>query len=169
MTRAINLRDISAFLFLMLVAIVWQLRKIRICVVSSGSDQTRQTGNNAALLSNIIADKGLWILNNVDLSPIVTGMKRICHSLVACLVIGLGASAAEAACYADYKAKRDNPLKLHYGVMQLRGNCSKQAARSEVSQRLSANGWVLLNVLSVFDDGGLNQRKNSAGNFFLRY
>ncbi|UYV39624.1 hypothetical protein N4R57_19530 [Rhodobacteraceae bacterium D3-12] len=96
-------------------------------------------------------------------------MKRICLLIVACLGIGFAASAADAACFADYKAKRDNPLKLHYGVMQLRGQCSKQAARGEVSQRLNANGWILLNVLSVFEEGGLNQRKNSAGNYFLRY
>jgi hypothetical protein len=31
----------------------------------------------------------------------------------AALVIALS-TAANAACYADYKAKRDNPLQLHY-------------------------------------------------------
>lgn len=137
--------------------------------MGSASVQTGKTGNNAALLSNIIGDKCLWILNNTQLSRILADMRKICLLLVACLGIGLAASAADAACYADYKAKRDNPLKLHYGVMQLRGQCSKQAARGEVNRRLNANGWILLNVLSVFDDGGLNQRKNSAGNFFLRY
>ena len=25
---------------------------------------------------------------------------------------------AQAACYADYKAKQENPLKLHYGIMK---------------------------------------------------
>ncbi len=101
--------------------------------------------------------------------PIVHAMKQIALSLVAALALGIASTAAEAACYADYKAKRDNPLKLHYGVMQLRGECSKQAARAEVSQRLNSNGWILLNVLSVFDDGGLGQRKDSAGQFFLRF
>ena len=96
-------------------------------------------------------------------------MKQIALSLVAALVLGTLSSAADAACYADYKAKRDNPLKLHYGVMQLRGECSKQAARQEVGQRLNSNGWILLNVLSVFDDSGLSQRKDSAGQHFLRY
>ncbi len=96
-------------------------------------------------------------------------MKQIAHTLVAALVLGIAVSAAEAACYADYKAKRDNPLKLHYGVMQLSGDCSKQAARAEVGQRLGSNGWILLNVLSVFDESGLGQRKDSAGQFFLRY
>lgn len=116
-----------------------------------------------------MADKGLWILNNGELLPIVVVMKQMLISLVALFVFALAANAAEAGCYADYKAKRDNPLKLHYGVMQLSGNCSKQAARSEVGRRLNSNGWILLNVLSVFDEGGLDQRKNSAGQFFLRF
>ena len=96
-------------------------------------------------------------------------MKRIVIPLVAFLVLGLATGAAEAACYADYKAKRDNPLKLHYGVVQISGNCSKQDARTEVSQRLESNGWILLNVLSVFDESGLGQRKDSAGQYFLRF
>ena len=34
---------------------------------------------------------------------------------------------AEAACFADYKAKRDNPLRLHYGVVKLSdGACPSQ-------------------------------------------
>lgn len=96
-------------------------------------------------------------------------MKHILIMTLASLVLAVGTGAAEAACYADYKAKRDNPLKLHYGVMQLSGACNAQAARAEVGQRLRANGWILLNVLSVFDDSGLNQRKASAGKFFLRF
>lgn len=80
-----------------------------------------------------------------------------------------GTSAAHAACYADYKAKKDNPLQLHYGVMELNGTCSKSAARKEVSRRLSSNGWSLLTVLSVFDDGGLSSRRANAAGYFLRY
>lgn len=138
-------------------------------LVAPRSVQTAQTGNNAASLSNINADKPLWILNNGQLLPIVGRMKQILVSLVATLVIGLSVGTANAACYADYKAKRNNPLKLHYGVMQLNGSCSKQAAQGEVRQRLNASGWILLGVLSVFDESGLNQRKDSAGNFFLRF
>ncbi len=78
---------------------------------------------------------------------------------------------ANAACYADYKAKRDDPLKLHYGVMELPDTaCSSGAnARRQVAARLASQGWVLLNVLSVFDADGLAERKDSAGKFFLRY
>lgn len=73
-----------------------------------------------------------------------------------------------AGCYADYKAKQDNPLRLHYGVAQI-SDCSKGAAQAELSGRLAAQGWTLLNVMSVFDESGLEERKQSAGSNFLRF
>ena len=96
-------------------------------------------------------------------------MKHI--ALIFALVAGLGVAqpALAAECYADYKAKQDNPLRLHYGVMQLQGPCKRGPARAEVSARLSAGGWTLLNVLSVFGPEGLNARRANAGGFFLRF
>ncbi len=77
---------------------------------------------------------------------------------------------AQAACYADYKAKQDNPLRLHYGVMQVSdGACSPGAARGEIAPRLKAQGWTLLNVIGVFGPEGLDERKGNAGAYFLRY
>ena len=78
---------------------------------------------------------------------------------------------AQAACYADYKAKRENPLRLHYGVMRIDSNpCAmSDKVRQNVGQRLNASGWKLLQVQSVFDDSGLARRKNDAGQFFLRF
>ena len=35
--------------------------------------------------------------------------------------------------------------------------------------RLAADGWTLLNVLSTFGPEGLEERKDSAGAYFLRY
>lgn len=81
----------------------------------------------------------------------------------------LAATGAQAECYADYKAKRDNPLRLHYGVARIDGPCDKGAAKSDLSPRLAADGWTLLNIVSVFDEGGLAERKDSAGKFYLRY
>lgn len=89
--------------------------------------------------------------------------------LAAALAFAL-ASPAAAECYADYKAKRDEPLKLHYGVAQVSdGNCSPGAAEGELVPRLAADGWTLLNVLSTFGPEGLEERKASAGAYFLRY
>lgn len=93
-------------------------------------------------------------------------MKKLCSSF---LMIWLSAGMAHAACYADYKAKRDNPLRLHYGVVEVRGECSASSAEDQLRSALARDGWQLLNVVSVFDDGGLDQRKDSAGEYFLRY
>ncbi len=82
----------------------------------------------------------------------------------------LAASPASASCYADYKAKQDNPLRLHYGVIELPDTaCTPQAAKPQIAQRISADGWQLLNILSIFGAEGLEERKDSAGQYFLRY
>ncbi len=92
------------------------------------------------------------------------------HLILITAALALLAAPLHAAdCYADYKAKRNDPLKLHYGVARISGACNVNTARAELAPRLAADGWVLLNVLSTFDDSGLNGRKSSAGNFFLRY
>jgi len=96
-------------------------------------------------------------------------VKASALALAATMVLSLSATAASAACYADYKAKKGYPLKLHYGVIEISGACTVQSANGQISQRLNAKGWTLLNVLSVFDDTGLAQRKQSAGKYYLRF
>ncbi|MGB0440836.1 MAG: hypothetical protein ACPG7W_09265 [Paracoccaceae bacterium] len=75
----------------------------------------------------------------------------------------------QAACYADYKAKRDDPLRLHYGVARIDGGCTPDMARKELVPRLAQHRWTLLTIVSVFDDSGLAERKDSAGRHFLAY
>jgi len=89
--------------------------------------------------------------------------------LISAALALLSAPLHAADCYADYKAKQDNPLKLHYGVAQITGACTAASARSQLTPRLAKGGWVLLNVVSVFDASGLNERKESAGPFYLRF
>lgn len=93
-------------------------------------------------------------------------MRRLLPSLIAVAV--LLASPAAADCYADYKAKQDDPLRLHYGVAQVSA-CDTGGAEAELEPRLASAGWTLLNVLSVFGPEGLEERKDSAGEYFLRY
>lgn len=82
----------------------------------------------------------------------------------------LSAAPASAACYADYKAKQDNPLKLHYGVVKLKkAECEKASAKPAIESRISKDGWKLLTVISLFDDSALGSKKESAGAYFLRY
>lgn len=85
------------------------------------------------------------------------------------LALFVSASGLQAACFADYKAKQDDPLRLHYGVIEVVGDCSTSTAESELPDRLADDGWQLLTVLGVFDDAGLEERKDSAGEYFLRY
>lgn len=82
------------------------------------------------------------------------------------------AAPAQAECYADYKAKQDSPLRLHYGVAQVpdRACAGREAAAANaLGPRLAAAGWTLLNILSTFGPEGLEERKASAGDFFLRF
>lgn len=108
-------------------------------------------------------------------SPHLPPARRRRHraALVLGALLALAAAApARAECYADYKAKTERgELRLHYGVAELpdRACGSKQDAADELSGRLARNGWTLLNVLSIFGPDGLEQRKDSAGQFFLRY
>jgi hypothetical protein len=95
-------------------------------------------------------------------------MKRFALPLLLALAAALP---AQAACYADYKAKRDNPLRLQYGVIELPDSAcgDRGAAEAEVRARLSSSGWELLNVVGIFGEEGLEQRRESAGDFFLRF
>jgi hypothetical protein len=92
---------------------------------------------------------------------------------VRCLVVAAAfalASPAWAECYADYKASKDGPLRLHYGVMEVPDDaCDPAAAERVVERRLRDAGWKLLGVMSVFGREGLDERRDSAGEFFLRY
>lgn len=98
-------------------------------------------------------------------------MNKSAPFFAACMAAVLMAGAANAACFADYKAKQDDPLRLHYGVIRLDGSAcnNKRAAANEVSRRIARGGWTLLNVMSIFDEGGLDERKGSAGEYFLRF
>ena len=70
------------------------------------------------------------------------------------LLMALTATQASAACLAEYKAKRDKPLKLEYGTMTVPDTaCTVAAAESIVRQTLAQRGWTLLNILSVKNSG----------------
>ena len=92
------------------------------------------------------------------------------HILALFAAAVMAASPASADCYADYKAKKDGPLRLHYGVAEVSdASCDAASASSELAPRLADAGWTLLNVMSTFGPEGLDERKASAGDNFLRY
>ncbi|KIN75311.1 hypothetical protein Z945_140 [Sulfitobacter noctilucae] len=96
-------------------------------------------------------------------------MKHIVQLFVLCLALTAGHAVQAAGCFADYKAKQDNPLRLHYGVAQINGACDAASAAAELAPRLAAQGWTLLNIVSTFGEDGLAQRKSSAGSHYLRF
>lgn len=106
------------------------------------------------------------LLNNQGVFVMITGMMK---KLILALAL-MAASPAAASCYADYKAKQDSPLRLHYGVIELPDTaCNQQAASAQTAQRIGVDGWKLLRILSIFQADGLGERKASAGKYFLRY
>ncbi len=100
-------------------------------------------------------------------------MKRLFVILGLSALLSLAALPAAAECYADYKAKRDDPLRLHYGVIALpdAACASADAAAEAIAARIGVDGWTLLAVVSIFDESGLDdeKRRASAANYFLRY
>ena len=77
------------------------------------------------------------------------GMKQIVLSLLAAASLLAGTAMAQAACTAEYKAKRDNPLELFYDTAQISGPCTVANATAQLHELLGAQGLTLLKVLSV--------------------
>ncbi|MFN3208810.1 MAG: hypothetical protein ACE369_07375 [Roseovarius sp.] len=69
-------------------------------------------------------------------------------ALALCLVTATAAT-AQAACLAEYKAKRETPFELIYDVAQVSGPCTIANATAQLGARLSDQGLTLLKVLSV--------------------
>ncbi len=76
-------------------------------------------------------------------------MKRTVHIVMLALGLAVAASGAQAACYVEYKAKRDNPLELFYDVATVSGPCKKGPAAAKLQAKLARKGQTLLKVLSV--------------------
>lgn len=80
-------------------------------------------------------------------------MKTFIRSTLAILALVVFPTLAQAACSVEYKAKKDNPLKLTYGSISV-ANCSQAAAEAEARAALAAQGWILLKVLSIKGSNG---------------
>ena len=103
------------------------------------------TGNNGGLLSDSRPRKTRFALKVIEYQGRCAHRGAIMthilsprpFALALMLAFGVLPAAAEAACYADYKAKQDSPLRLHYGVVQLSGQCAPAAAAAE-AKRIAA-------------------------------
>ncbi len=76
-------------------------------------------------------------------------MKRTLTILTFVLGLSLIATGAHAACSVEYKAKRDNPLKLFHNVAVVAGPCDRGTVQRQLQASLSAQGLILLKILSV--------------------
>lgn len=96
----------------------------------------------------------------------MTRATRLAPIVIATLA--LSTLSAQAACFVDYKAKRDDPLQLHYGVIQLSDSeCADPQAA--VAARIAQDGWTLLTVMGQLDRDEAQERQDDAGAYFLRY
>ena len=121
--------------------------------------------NNGPPLSDNRAPGGAGILNSPARRATVGAMTRAALALI----LALAAGPAGAQCFADYKAKQDDPLRLHYGVAEIAGACTAPDAAQELAPRLAAAGWELLTVVGTFGPDGLEERRGNAGQYFLRF
>lgn len=79
-------------------------------------------------------------------------MTRILALFLAFILIAVPAAAE---CRVDYKAKRDNPLKLDFGTVTLPESAcgSKGDAAAVLAPMLAQEGWTLLAIVSIVPKG----------------
>ena len=96
-------------------------------------------------------------------------MKHTVAHIVFLLVMAF-ATQASAACYADYKAKQDSPLRLQYGLIELPDTAcgSIGAARRYAAPVIARSGWTLLQIESILSQAQFDTRKANAGAIHLR-
>jgi hypothetical protein len=75
------------------------------------------------------------------------------------------AAPAHANCWADYKAKQDNPLRLQYGLIELPSDaCGSRAAADAYARPVIARtGWTLLQIESILTPTEAQTRSANAG------
>lgn len=73
-------------------------------------------------------------------------MKKLIKISALAFGLILGATASQAACVIEYKAKRDNPLELYYDVATINAPCA--SAEEMLRAELAQQGQTLLKVLS---------------------
>ena len=87
------------------------------------------------------------------------------------LLILMAGTVSAQTCFVHYKAKQDDPLKLHYGVMNVTSDdCSALTdITATTAARLSPAGWTLLNVVKADTMTPSAEEISNAGDFYLRF
>jgi hypothetical protein len=72
-------------------------------------------------------------------------------------------------CFVLYKAKKDNPLKLHLGLMQINETCTMKNIDTKINNRLNSYGWTLLQIVTATENVKIEKMKRDLGDYFLKY
>ena len=72
-------------------------------------------------------------------------------------------------CFVLYKAKKDNPLKLHLGLIQINGQCASHDIEGITIQRLNSSGWKLLKIVKFTGKIEVEKMEKDLGDYFLKY
>jgi hypothetical protein len=94
--------------------------------------------------------------------------KIIKVSLVFCFATFFSAAYANE-CFVLYKAKKDNPLKLHLGLIQISGQCSEHDVEYITSRRLNLTDWKLLKIVKSSSNIDAEKMERDLGDYFLKY
>jgi hypothetical protein len=88
---------------------------------------------------------------------------------IAALLLVSTIGAAGAACLVDYKAKKEDPLQLHYGIIAIEDDAACEDPDEVVAERIAVDGWQLLTVMGKLTEEEAEQRQTDAGAYYLRY
>lgn len=94
--------------------------------------------------------------------------KLIKFSLVLCFTTLFSAAHANE-CFVLYKAKKDNPLKLHLGLIQINDECASHDIEGITIQRLNSSGWKLLKIVKFTGKIEVEKMEKDLGDYFLKY
>lgn len=76
-------------------------------------------------------------------------MRKMLAHIAILAALAMTPALANAACVAEYKAKRDNPLALYFDTARISGPCTVANAEAQLRGRLARRGMTLLKVVSV--------------------
>lgn len=90
--------------------------------------------------------------------------------LVTLATVAALAAPAHAACYAEYRAQRQSPVQLAFGVAEIRGGaCNAQAAANYLRNTLGRSGWTLSNIVSTVNSNSAPGNSGYTNGHYLRF
>ena len=76
---------------------------------------------------------------------------------------------ADDKCFYEYKAKKDDPLRLHVGILETNQTCDLNTELGKLQSRLETGGWRLIQVVKSFDKRPSDEQLQKYGQFIFKY